>query len=61
MTKAILLATAALSATMLATSAFAQADELIAAGHARREAFTLERSGAALAAAYRRVAAGGPA
>ena len=41
-------------------TALTRADELIAAGHARREAFTLERSGAALAAAYRCVASGGP-
>ncbi len=41
-------------------TALNRADELIAAGHARREAFTVERSGAALAAAYRCVASGGP-
>jgi glycosyltransferase involved in cell wall biosynthesis len=41
-------------------TALQRADELVAAGHARREAFTLERSGVALVAAYRSVATGGP-
>jgi glycosyltransferase involved in cell wall biosynthesis len=41
-------------------TALERADELTAAGHVRREAFTLEGSGAALADAYRCVAAGGP-
>lgn len=35
---------------------FDRADDLIRAGHQRREVFTLERSGSALAAAYRQVA-----
>jgi glycosyltransferase involved in cell wall biosynthesis len=41
-------------------TALQRAEELVAAGHARRDAFTIERSGVALAAAYRSVATGGP-
>jgi hypothetical protein len=42
-------------------AAIASAGTLVAAGHVRAAAFTLERSGATLASAYRRVASIGEA